>query len=388
MRCSAYTPGGFTRGRWVAYMWVHRAGWRRTLRGNGSLLTAVRWLVLLGPVASAQTLEAVQHPRSESICGDSAAASTACRTPTPEVAFTIPIPDVIPEGLAYDPADRAFYVGSTYRRGVWRVTPHDPASAPRQFIEGESHGLWGVVGMRVDPTRRLLWLASSHAGDGMPMVDMNSSLEGRTGLFAFDLESGELRHRAELDGPGFLNDVAVAAGGTVYVTDSGGRHVYVLEDGSELEPLVDLAEYGSPNGLDLTADGTFLFVAVGPRIVRVDVESRDVVSIARESATAGTIDGLYVTGRSLVVVQPWQEGRYVTRLDLDDSMSTILGEKPLLVAHPVLDQPTTGAIVGRNVYVIGNSHLQTFRRMWDAGVASNAASLSVPTVLRTSLHRR
>ena len=311
-----------------------------------------------------------------------AAAPTARQAPEPDVAFTIPLPDMIPEGIAYDSSARAFYVGSTYRRSVWRVDANLPDSEPAELIAGGVHGLWGVVGMRVDHTRRLLWLASSHAGEGMPMADMDPALEGSTGLFAFDLGSGALRHRAVLDGPGFLNDVTVAADGSVYVTDSRSRRIFRYADGPELEPFLDLGGYGSPNGLDLTPDGAFLFVAVGPRIVRIDMASHDVLEIARDSTTAGLIDGLYVAGGSLVVVQPWVEGRYVTRIDLDGSMSAILGEEPLLVAHPALEQPTTGAIVGRDVYVIANSHLQTFRRMWSDGAPGESASLSVPTVLR------
>jgi sugar lactone lactonase YvrE len=304
-----------------------------------------------------------------------------------QVAFTIPVPDMIPEGIAHDPVENAFYMGSTYHRNVYRVDANRPGTESVEFIKSGSHGLWGIVGMRVDPAARLLWLASSHAGDGMPMMGMDPAEEGSTGLFAFDIETGELRHRAVPDDPGFLNDVAIARDGTPYVTDSESGRVYRFAVGTGLAPFVELGHLGGPNGIDFTEDERFMFVAVGRGIARVDMASREIHRIARDTATAGVIDGLYVTGRSLVVVQPYEEGRYVTRIDLNDSLSAVVAEEPLLMDYAGIDQPTTGAVVGPDIYVIANAHLQTFRRMWAEDRLEEASSLSVPEVLRIPVRR-
>ncbi|MDX1394285.1 MAG: SMP-30/gluconolactonase/LRE family protein [Gemmatimonadota bacterium] len=287
---------------------------------------------------------------------------------------------MIPEGIAHDPVDGVFYVGSTWHRNIVRVDGADDAQ--QEFFAGVDHGVWGIVGMRVDPERRLLWFASSHAGDGMPMIDMHPTFEGRTGLFAVDLETGALRHRTVLPRPGFLNDVVVARDGTVYVTDSAGDAVLRRTDGDDLETFADLSEWGGANGIDITPDERFMFVAVGRGVVRVDMASGDPDPIARDTAIAGVIDGLYFRDGALIVVQPYEAGRYVTRLDLDGSLSTIVREVPILEDHPLIDQPTTAAIVGPDLYVISNSHLQTFRRLYAAGDLEGAAGLTPPTILK------
>src|SRR5215211_7738657 len=86
------------------------------------------------------------------------------------VAFRIPEPDLIPEGIAYDPVAQVFYVGSTYKRKIVSV---DGRGVVRDFTGEGQDGLWGLLGMRVDAKRRLLWAVSSHAGGAMPGRGLN-----------------------------------------------------------------------------------------------------------------------------------------------------------------------------------------------------------------------
>jgi hypothetical protein len=77
------------------------------------------------------------------------------------VAFRIAEPDLIPEGIAYDRVEKVFYVGSTYKRKIVSV---DGKGVVRDFTGEGQDGLWGLLGMKVDGKRRLLWAISSHAG--------------------------------------------------------------------------------------------------------------------------------------------------------------------------------------------------------------------------------
>lgn len=291
-------------------------------------------------------------------------AAVAQASPLPQVAFTIAERDLIPEGIAYDSVDESFYVSSTYRRKIVRV---NAAGEADDFVDQGAHGLWGVVGMTVDVERRLLWAASSHAGEGMPMVDMPADEEGHAGLFAFHLETGELARRFLLsEGGHFLNDVAVTPSGDVLVTDSRTRAVYRAGVGDEaaltLVPFVELGQHGSPNGIALSEDGETVFVAVGSDVVAIRTDTRAVRLLARPDGPKGVIDGLYYSHGSLIAVQPFVDGAYVVRLLLGQSGDEIVEARSLVAGHESLDQPTTGALVGDAFFFIANSHLQTFRK--------------------------
>src|SRR5262245_28904920 len=73
---------------------------------------------------------------------------------TPSIAFVLQDRELIPEGIAYDPSSRTFFVGSTYERKIVAV---DADGRARDFTSEKQDGLWGLVGMKVDAPRRLLW---------------------------------------------------------------------------------------------------------------------------------------------------------------------------------------------------------------------------------------
>jgi sugar lactone lactonase YvrE len=61
----------------------------------------------------------------------------------------------------------------------------------------------------------------------------------------------------------FLNDLTINAQGDVFISDSAGPEIYVitrLKD--ELEVFLSDKQLQRPNGIDLSSDGKFLFVAV------------------------------------------------------------------------------------------------------------------------------
>ncbi len=77
------------------------------------------------------------------------------------IAFKISEPDLIPEGIAYDKRKITFYIGGTYLRKIVSI---DEKGAVKNFTGEAQDGLRGVLGMRVDEKRRVLWAISSDAG--------------------------------------------------------------------------------------------------------------------------------------------------------------------------------------------------------------------------------
>ena len=113
------------------------------------------------------------------------------------------------------------------RRGVAYVSnmnPTGPGFGDGGFIskvtlDGTVEALQWVTGLR-GPTGLAL------AGDRLLVVE-------RTGLAVIDVANAEVAERWAFDGAVFLNDVAVAEDGVVYVTDSNGGVVYEVKDGWE-----------------------------------------------------------------------------------------------------------------------------------------------------------
>jgi sugar lactone lactonase YvrE len=212
---------------------------------------------------------------------------------TASVAFTIAEPDLIPEGIAYDPVDRAFFVSSTYRRKIVRV---DEGGRASNFTDEMQDGLLGVIGMRVDAKRRLLWAANSHVGEGMPVKNMSALPTNASGLAKYDLKTRKLAamiRPPEPDKPHFLNDVAIGDDGTVYVTDTMSGAIYIVAPQAQAMDQCVQLENGRPNGIDISADGKTLFVAAyGPGVVKIDIASRRQTVLALPAGETIAADGL------------------------------------------------------------------------------------------------
>lgn len=318
-----------------------------------------------------------------------AAVRSAAAQPA-RVAFRLPDALFIPEGIAHDPRDGVFLVGSTFRGSIARVARDGRV---RTLLPAGADGVYGVLGLRVDATRGLLWAATSHAGAAMPTAGTRPEDEGRASLVAVDARTGAIRHRfvTPRGERHFYNDVAVARDGRVYLTDTQGGAVLTLAPGATaLERLLTDSLPGAPNGIDLTPDGRTLVVALGDRIGVVDLVTRRLRLVAPHPLVRTTlIDGLYVVPGGVLTVEPFDRtGGVVKRYWLDAAMTRVDSVRLAIDAHPMLEQPTTAAVVGDSAFVIANSHLQTFRRARARGDTLAAAdSVRPPAVLGVGLDR-
>lgn len=188
------------------------------------------------------------------------------------VAFKITDRELIPEGIAYDPQTRIFYVGSTYQRKIVSV---DRKGVARDFTGEAQEGLWGVLGMKVDTKRRLLWAISSHAGGAMPGKGLDRDCLGCSAVFKYDLRTGSLIKKYVLNNQPnvhFLNDLAINPGGDAFITDTHAGDIYrISRTKDELELFVNLGQKAFPNGIDLSSDEKHLFVAAGGGIQVVNL---------------------------------------------------------------------------------------------------------------------
>lgn len=305
--------------------------------------------------------------------------------PVSEIAFTISEVDLIPEGIAYDPTSKTFYVSSTYKRKIVSI---DSLGAIGNFTQPAEDNLWGVVGMQVDVHRQHLWVATSHAGDGMPMQGMNPEEEGDSGVFKYDLTTGALIKKyilkANPDGH-FLNDLVVNGQGDVFITDSRADAVYVIPQRSDsLEVFLKLER--SPNGITLSDDERFLFISLRGDVGRVTVSNRDFLWLKRLNDVRVGADGLYFYEGALIAVEPYNTQGAINRYELSEDYDAIVKHRVIEREHPAFIQPTTGVVVGKELYYIANSQLQAFRQLYEKqGEAYQKSELEEVVVLKVSI---
>ncbi|MGB0839749.1 MAG: SMP-30/gluconolactonase/LRE family protein [Chitinophagales bacterium] len=259
--------------------------------------------------------------------------------------------DLIPEGIAHDAKTGHFYLSSIHKRKIVKVDSKGNAS---DFIQTEQDGYLGGVGLEVDEKRNCLWaLMWSQVGE-----------VHKTGLFQYDLASGQLLHKHLLENTTgtLLNDLEVHPDGSLYLSNSLDGGIYHLPNPEgELSLWWQDTGYKYLNGITLSDDGKTLYVASFKTAFKVDIASKTASNIHPEGTVVSSkgLDGLYYYKNGLLGV---------FNGNADFSKHGIfryeLNKKGMVKDSSVIDQnqayfsvPTTGVIVGNQFYVVANSQM-------------------------------
>lgn len=300
-----------------------------------------------------------------------------------EVAFRIADPDLIPEGIAHDATTKTFFVGSTFKRKIVAI---EASGKARDFTTEAQDGVFGVLGLRVDVKSRTLWAISSNAGGTMPARGLDKSCLGCSMVTSYNIDTGKLLKKYELSNKPavhFLNDLAIASNGDVFITDTVSGDIYRIAQGADaLESFVSLGAGTVPNGIDVADDGKTLYVASAAGIRRVNISDRSVRPIKMDAEKPPSIDGLYFHRGGLIAIQPFEANRKLVRYVLNGD--AISKTDVIEAEHALMKQPTTGVIVGNDFYYIANAQLQFFRGMYKDGAYDKSALADV-VVLKVPL---
>ncbi len=294
------------------------------------------------------------------------------------VAFYVDEKDLLPESVAYDPKDKSFYVGSTRKGKIVRV---DAAGNTTGFVASRQDGLWMVIGIKIHPTRRILWACSF---DGENLEGYQKGDGRASGVFAFNLDTGKLVRKWTLETPGEVhafNDIVITRGNDAYVTHMFDEAaIYRISDKKqELEMFARPAGLKDPNGIAMTPNERTLFVAGADGIYRVDRETGASTQIgAAEGDSLGAVDGLYYYRGSLIAVHTTS----VRRHRLDDKNSRVVSTEILEANHPLFDMPTTGVIVSDDFFYVANAQ---FGAVQEDGTLLAMELLNEPAILKLRL---
>lgn len=248
--------------------------------------------------------------------------------------------DSVPEGVAFDPEERAFYATSLQGGSIVRI---DAAGQESVFRAADNRV--ELVGAKVDAERRRLW-ACAQKVDG-----------GDNRVWVFDLNTGELAMEfflGAITANGSCNDLVLDSAGVAYVTDPANPFLYRLdpESGSgavlATDPLfADVSGAGlGLNGIALTADESALIVGkfIPPTLLHVSLPNGDAITqLVLTGDALPPPDGLAVLADDIYAVS----GDSVSRVRLDSGSGS--GE---VVNVPQISGLSTATVAESQLYVI------------------------------------
>ena len=276
------------------------------------------------------------------------------------VAFTIPEKDLLPEGIAYDPGEDCFYLGSMWKSKIIKI---DRTATVREFAGEKQDGLRSVAGMKVDAERRILWALSFVS---QPWGKVAPEEIGWSAVFKYDLKTGKLVKKYEAgDGKAghLFNDLTITSSGDVFITDSNRGEIWtIFREADVLEFFFRSDEFMYTNGITTGSNDQTLYVASpGNGVFRLDIPSKECRLVSHPlEMTLSAVDGLYFYENSLIAVQPRFDR--ITRSYLDKKGAGVTHQEIIEAHNPHFDFPTTGCIAGKTFYYIANSQAYRFNR--------------------------
>lgn len=282
---------------------------------------------------------------------------------TSDKAFEIPTRDLIPEGIAYDPVEKIFYVSSIYRRKIVSVNSKGKIA---DFAKEKQDRLWGVLGMEVDAKRRELWAVSSNIEGDMELIDPEPQNFWDTALHQYDLRTAKLINKYLLPGNknnqhGF-NDLVIASNGDVFVTDTASGEVYRVARSKQQLELLSSGLLTYPNGIALSADEKKLYVAHVEGILILDrATGKKLQDLSGDRSTNLTgIDGMVLHNDDLMAIQGMHGADRIIRIHLSENGMRVERIEVLQNNHPSMNLPTTGVMAENSFYYIANSQVRSF----------------------------
>jgi len=254
-----------------------------------------------------------------------------------------------PEGVAFDPSSRAFFVGATADGTIYRGTLDNPTVT--EFIPGAPGK--EAVGMKVALGK--LYVAGGFSG----------------AVWVYDIATKQTVASFQTGGGGMLNDLVVTKTGDVFVTDSfrptlwritaaqiaaGGGTPEGIPVGPEIQYVTDPFPFNL-NGIVALKGGAQIIVGQSNtgRLFRIDLDNnaangREIHEIAVEPLFS---DGLLLDKDQLIVVT---FDPALTFVKLDDKLER--GEVVERRTDPTLREPSTVARA-RNFYLVVNADFGT-----------------------------
>ena len=202
-----------------------------------------------------------------------------------------------PESIVYDSDRHMLYVSNVN-------VSEDANGQDSNYVEYIS---------KVDPEGNIIdlkWIENVNRPTGITIHADKLYVTTRFALLIIDIEEGRVEENIEIPDAGFPNDVTVDDEGVVYMTDSGKKRVYRIENGI-VENWLTSDELAKPNGI--LYDGGKLIIGVNSDnyLKSIDIQTKEITNIA--FLDEGTIDGIIKYGDDFLVSHVMGNIYFVTK---------------------------------------------------------------------------
>jgi sugar lactone lactonase YvrE len=215
----------------------------------------------------------------------------------------------LPESMRYDAANDRYLVANINvdpvavdNNGFISIVTPDGKVANLKWIAG------GVNGVTLDAPKGIaIFQGTIHVAD-LSRIRM------------FDLLTGAPKGERVIEGARILNDLVIAADGTIYVTDSGDfagdvtkGAIFKITAAGQVSALARGAELKVPNGIALDAAGNVVMVPFGGAEVQTR-RSSDGALIDTKPLQQGQLDGLIILPDGSKLISSWQAKQVVRQM--------------------------------------------------------------------------
>ncbi len=151
------------------------------------------------------------------------------------------------------------------------------------------------------------WVKGLSAPKGMAVHNNLLYVGDMSNVVVIDIEKGTIAKRIPVPDAKGLNDVAASPDGTIYVSDSPGKKVFVIKDG---KPSVLLDNLKGPNGLLFHRGALHVTDGNGAHRVGKDGKLTEI-----SGGMEGVLDGLEPVSDSEFLLSTWQGTIYYINAD-------------------------------------------------------------------------
>ncbi|MDB4878375.1 MAG: hypothetical protein JWM41_4821 [Gemmatimonadetes bacterium] len=297
------------------------------------------------------------------------------------VRATLPDSTFWPEGMDFDSRTGRFYVASVRHRTIAELRADGTV---RELWPRDRHDLGALLGVRVDGARGVLWATTSG------IAQMDGFAPGDTviaALLRIRIADGAVEQRWNLPpirGGHVLGDLAVGPRGDVFVTDSNDPVLYWLRPGATSLDAVRSPLFHSLQGMAPGPNGAVVFLSDYSRgLRRLDLATKRVTRLAdAPRSTSVGCDGIAWDRGAIVAVQNGVSPARIMRFVLDPSYTRVVRAELLDQNSTVADEPTIGAVAGREFVYVANSQ---WNKHDAAGHRISAIPLTAPVLLAVPL---
>lgn len=155
------------------------------------------------------------------------------------------------------------------------------------------------------------WITGLDDPKGLQIKEDKLYVTDNTRLVELDIKEGKISRTLSIEGSKYLNDIAIDAEGSLYISDSGKSGIYKMSPSGEITEWLQTEELEYPNGLLVVDDA--IYVAAwgqdgGGNVLKVDLTDKDIEKVS--SRGIGNLDGIQkLEKEQAFYISDWATGK-------------------------------------------------------------------------------